>query len=71
MTDRPAARDGQGDPGDDDGDRTLVNIVLVVGFVVLVGGGIWIANVMIDVRQAQDCISSGRRNCNPIEAPVR
>ena len=27
------------------------------------------ANAMIDARRADDCMSSGRRNCNPIEAP--
>jgi hypothetical protein len=26
---------------------------------------------MIDARRADDCMSSGRRNCNPIEAPQR
>jgi hypothetical protein len=44
------------DPDDDGGDRTLANIVLAVGFVVLVGG---------------ECIASGRRNCIPIDAPPR
>ena len=60
------------EPGDDEeGDRTTTNIILVVGFVLLVGGGIWLANAMIDARKADECISSGRRNCNPIEAPQR
>jgi hypothetical protein len=56
---------------DDEGDRTLANIVLVVGFVALVGGGIWLANAMVDARKADDCLSSGRRNCSPIEVPPR
>lgn len=56
---------------DEDTDRTTANIILLVGFVVLVGGGIWLANAMIDARKADECISSGRRNCNPIEAPPR
>jgi len=58
------------DPEDED-DRKLANIVLVVGFIVLVAGGIWLANAMIDARKADECISSGRRNCTPIEAPAR
>jgi hypothetical protein len=41
--------------------------VLLVGFVVLVGGGIWLANAMLDARKADECMSSGRRNCAPIE----
>ena len=56
---------------EDEGDRTATNIFLVVGFVVLVGGGIWLANAMIDARKADECMSSGRRNCNPIELPAR
>ncbi len=56
---------------EEEGDRTTMNIILVVGFVVLVGGGIWLANAMIDARKADECMSSGRRNCNPIEVPVR
>ena len=58
------------DPDDED-DRRLANIVLLVGFVVLVGGGIWLANAMIDARKADECLSAGRRNCNPIELPAR
>ena len=66
--------DGQPQRGpeeDEEGDRRLANIVLAVGFVVLVGGGIWLVNAMIDARKADECISSGRRNCIPIEAPRR
>lgn len=65
MNDRPR------DPDDDEGDRKLANIVLVVGFLVLAGGGVWLANAMVDARKADECISTGRRNCNPIEAPPR
>jgi len=68
MTDMPQAPQ---EPEDEEADRRLTNIVLVVGFVVMVGGGIWLANAMIDARKADECISSGRRNCNPIEAPAR
>jgi hypothetical protein len=55
---------------DEEGDRRTANIALIVGFVVLVGGGIWIADAMIDARKADECMSSGRRNCNPIDVPV-
>ena len=56
---------------DEESDRTTTNVILAVGFVLLVGGGIWLANAMIDARKADECISSGRRNCNPIEVPAR
>lgn len=61
------------EPNDDDeeGDRRTTNIILAVGAVLLVGGGIWLANAMIDARKADECMSSGRRNCNPIEVPAR
>ncbi|MBV8841157.1 MAG: hypothetical protein JO000_31860 [Alphaproteobacteria bacterium] len=61
-----------GDPDEEtEADRRLTNIVLAVGFVVLVGGGIWLANGLIEARKADECMSSGRRNCNPIEVPSR
>jgi hypothetical protein len=56
---------------DEESDRRLANVVLAVAFVVLVGGGIWLANAMIEARKADECMSSGRRNCNPIEVPSR
>ena len=40
-------------------------------FLLLIGGGIWLANAMIDARKADECMSSGRRNCNPIEVAPR
>jgi hypothetical protein len=58
------------DPDDED-DRKLANIVLVVGFVVLVAAGFWLANAMVDARKADECISSGRRNCIPLDVPGR
>jgi len=59
------------EPHDEEADRRLANIVLAVAFVLLVGGGIWLAGAMIDARKADECMASGRRNCNPIEAPAR
>ena len=52
-------------------DRRAANIYLLVAGIVLVGIGVWLANAMIDARRADDCMSSGRRNCNPIEGPQR
>ena len=59
------------DPDDEEGDRTTANVILVVGFVLLVGAGIWLANAMIDARKADECMSSGRRNCSPIAVAPR
>ena len=52
-------------------DRRAANIFLLVAGVVLVAIGIWLANAMVDARRADNCLSSGRRNCNPIEVPAR
>jgi hypothetical protein len=67
MTDQPKA---EHEPESEE-DRRLVNIILLVGAVLLIGSGIWLANAMIDARKADECMSSGRRNCNPIDVPPR
>jgi len=54
-----------------DAERRRANLVLLVGAVVLVGGGIWLVNALLDARQAEECMESGRRNCTPIEVPAR
>jgi cytoskeletal protein RodZ len=56
---------------DEERDRATSNIVLLVGFVVIVGVGIWLANALLDARRADECITQGRRNCTPIETPAR
>ncbi len=57
--------------GDEEGDRRLANIVLVVGFIALVGSGIWLANAMVTAKKADDCLASGRRKCFPVDVPAR
>jgi hypothetical protein len=57
---------------EDERDRRTTNIFLLVVFVLVVGGGIWLVNAMIDYRKIDDCISQGRRNCGEtIEVPAR
>jgi hypothetical protein len=56
-------------PEQDARDRRAANLFLLAAAAILVGVGVWLANAMIDARRADDCISSGRRNCNPIEVP--
>ena len=50
-------------------DRRAANVFLLVAGILLVGVGVWLANGMIEARRADLCISSGRRNCSPIEVP--
>ncbi len=47
--------------------RMTVNVVAFAFIAVLIGGGLWLANTMAEIRKNQDCVSSGRRNCVPIE----
>ena len=51
-------------------DRRTANIFLLCAAAVLVAIGVWLANAMVDARRADECLSSGRRNCGqPIEVP--
>jgi hypothetical protein len=60
-------------PEDDneDRDRRAANIFLLVAAAVLIGAGLWLVDAMIAAKKADECMSSGRRNCSPIEAPAR
>ena len=72
MDDQPKQNDDRAaSRRQEDRERTVTNIVLLVIFATLVGIGVWLSNAMIDARRADECISSGRRNCNPIEVPPR
>jgi hypothetical protein len=58
-------------PEEEARDRRAANIFLLVFAVVLVGIGVWLANALVDARKADNCLSSGRRNCSPIDVPPR
>ncbi len=58
------------DEEESEADRRKANIILLIAAVVLVGGGLWLVNALIDARKAEECLESGRRNCNPITVPV-
>ena len=57
------------EPAEPPGNRGLENAVLLGGFAVLVGAGVWLLGSMADLRKAQDCAAQGRRNCATIERP--
>ena len=59
------------DAEEDKRDRRATNIFLAVAAVLVVAGGVWLVNTMVDSRKAQLCFESGRRNCNPIDVPPR
>jgi len=58
------------DEEDSDRDRMVTNIVVVVFLAMLLGGGIWLADAMFNLRKTQDCVLSGRRNCAGISVPA-
>jgi hypothetical protein len=59
-------------PEEEARDRRAANIFLLGAGIVLVGIGVWLANAMVDARRADECMSSGRRNCGArIEVPAR
>ena len=56
---------------DDYRHRMMMNAMAAGVIILLIAGGIWIANSMAMMRKNQDCVLSGKRNCNPpVEAPV-
>ena len=51
-------------------DRRIANAVLLLFLILVVGGGIWLANAMFEQRALDNCISQGRTNCAaPVDAP--
>jgi hypothetical protein len=56
---------------EDERDRRATNIFLLVAAGIFIAVGIWLVNAMVDARKTEECLESGRRNCNPIEVPDR
>src|SRR6266699_2812516 len=54
---------------DEDRERSRNNLLFLVVAVLLVIAGIWLVNKLNDLRNLQNCLESGRRNCAPIETP--
>ena len=59
------------DDEESDRDRMIANMVIVAFVVVLVGGGLWLADAMFHLRKGQDCVLSGRKNCADVSVPAR
>ena len=59
------------DEDEDECDRRAANIFLLVAGVLVVGGGIWLANALVDARKSALCFESERRDCNTVIVPDR
>jgi hypothetical protein len=49
--------------------RMLMNGLAFAVTILLVAAGIWIADVMAQMRKNQDCVLMGRPGCTPVHAP--
>ena len=56
---------------DDFRHRMLMNGLGLLVTILLIAGGLWIAEVMAHMRKDQDCVLTGRASCTPIEVPPR
>lgn len=57
------------DEPDDYRHRMVMNGLALAATIVLIAVGLWIADVMAQMRKDQDCVLTGRRGCTPVEAP--
>jgi hypothetical protein len=62
---------GDPEPEETERERRMANLLLLGGAIVVVVGGIWLVNALVDARKKEECFESGRRNCNPISVPAR
>jgi hypothetical protein len=56
---------------DDYRHRMKMNALALIVTCLLIGGGLWLAETMAEIRKIQDCVMSGRQNCAPISSSLR
>ena len=59
------------DEPDDFRHRMAMNALGLAVTVALVATGIWIADVMAQMRKDQDCVLTGRSGCTHVDVPIR
>ncbi len=58
----------EGGEGDDNyRHRMMINLAALVFTIALTIAGVWLAMQIAELRKKEDCILSGRHNCNPID----
>jgi hypothetical protein len=63
-------RHREDDAPETESERRSANLILLAIVAAVVGTAVWLGNAMLDARRADDCMSSGRRNCGPISEPA-
>ena len=58
-----------GSEPDDFSHRMKMNALAGLVLIVLIGGGLWVVDMMTQMKKNQDCALSGRRNCAQISIP--
>jgi len=53
----------------DDGDRTRANIAAIVVVIVLLVGGYFLVQAVVDNARLQECLARRQINCAPVEVP--
>jgi hypothetical protein len=48
----------------------LVNLLIVGIILFIFGAAFWLGGALLDARRADECITSGRRNCAPMTVPA-
>jgi hypothetical protein len=56
---------------DDYRHRMTMNLLTLLVAALLIGSGLWLTNKIVENRNLQDCFLTGRRNCAPIQVPLR
>jgi hypothetical protein len=68
---RDLAKYERDETSDDYRHRMMMNLLALGVTVVLIVSGLWLTNMLVKIRNEQDCFLSGRRNCFPIQVPPR
>ena len=54
------------EPPESEADRRRANLIILAVVALLIVGGLWVVNALIDARKAEECMESGRRNCDTL-----
>ena len=46
------------------------NLIIIAFVAFVIGAGLWLIDALLAARKADECMSSGRRNCTPVEVPA-